>query len=134
MEQFLNKKYKLDRTENFEAMMKEMGFNSVMIKIAKTFTTVVQLTKKGDVYSLNSTIMLFSTSQKFKLGEGKNVTTSDGRKVINIFEIEGNKLIEKQIGEKTLIIEREYSDDQMIARAGFENGVKKLILLLINFY
>ena len=105
-------------------MMKEMGFNSVMIKIAKTFTTVVQLTKKGDVYSLNSTIMLFSTSQKFKLGEGKNVTTSDGRKVINIFEIEGNKLIEKQIGEKTLIIEREYSDDQMIARAGFENGVK----------
>lgn len=71
--------------------------------------------KSDDTYSLNSTIMLLTVSQKFKLGEGKDVTTQDGRKVNNIFTIEGNKLIEKQIGEKTMTITREFFDDQMIA-------------------
>lgn len=77
-------------------------------------TTTVQLTKKGDEYSLNSTILLLTTSQKFKVGEAKDVTTQDGRKVKNVFTIEDNKLIEQQIGEKTLTIVREYSDDELI--------------------
>lgn len=77
-------------------------------------TTTVQLVKTDDLYSLNSTILFLTTSQKFKVGEAKDVTTQDGRKVKNIFTIEGNRLIEQQIGEKTLTIIREYSDDQLI--------------------
>lgn len=78
-------------------------------------TTTVQLVKKDDsTYSLNSTILLMTTSQKFKLGEEKEVTTLDGRKIKNIFTIQGNTLIEKQLGEKSLTITREFSDDQMI--------------------
>lgn len=77
-------------------------------------TTTVQLTKKDDEYSLNSTILLLTTSQKFKVGEAKDVTTQDGRKVKNVFTIEDNKLIEQQIGDKTLTIVREYSDDELI--------------------
>lgn len=57
---------------------------------------------------------MLTTSQKFKVGEEKDVTTQDGRKIKNVFTIEGNKLIEKQIGEKTLTIIREYSDDELI--------------------
>lgn len=78
-------------------------------------TTTVQLVKKDDeTYSLNSIIMLLKTSQLFKLDEEKEVTTADGRKVMNSFSIEGNKLIEKQIGEKSMVIEREFFDDQLI--------------------
>lgn len=119
LEKFLGKKYKLDRTENFDAIMIELGINSILRKISKTLTTVVQLTRKEDVYSLNSTILLLTTSQKFKLGEGKDVTTQDGRKVNNIFTIEDNKLIEQQIGEKTFTIVREYFDEEMIVTATF---------------
>jgi formylmethanofuran:tetrahydromethanopterin formyltransferase len=86
-----------------------------MRKLAQTITTTVQLVKKSETdYSLNSTLLLLTTSQKFKLGEEKSVTTVDGRKVKNVFTIEGNKLIEKQLGEKDLIIERVFFSDQLI--------------------
>lgn len=86
--------------------------------------TTVQLTKKDENYSLNTTILLFSTSQKFKLGEELDVVTLDKRKVKNVFTIEDNMLIEKQIGEdKTLTITREFFDEQMIAKATF-GGVR----------
>ena len=124
MDKFLNKKYKVERMINFDEMMKEMSMNSVVRRIASAFSTITQLTKKDDEYSLNIIIMFFTASQTFKAGEGKDITTSDGRKVFNIFEIDGNKLLEKQIGEKTMIIEREFFDDQLIVKAGFENGVK----------
>ena len=104
-----------------------------MRRIAKTFTTVVQLTKKDDRYSLNSTILFFSTSQKFILGEATDVVTVDKRKVKNVFTIEENKLIEKQIGEdKTLTIIREYFDEELIVTATF-GGVRHLQLSLITF-
>lgn len=87
----------------------------MMRKIAKTITTTVQLVKKDDgSYVLNSTLMLITMPQKFRLGEEKEVTTNDGRKVKNSFTIEGNVLTEHQIGEKYFLIIREFSEDEMI--------------------
>jgi hypothetical protein len=123
MEKFFGKKYKTETVENLDEFLIEMGMNSLMRKIAKTLTTTLQLVKKNDgSYSLNTTILLFSTSQKFTLGVGKDVTTSDGRKVSNIFYMEGNKLIEKQIGERTLTVEREFFDEHLIATAAFSGS------------
>lgn len=124
MEKFLSKKYKLERSENLDEMLMEMGMNSLTRKIAKSLPTKVQLTKEGDIYTLHTTILLLSTSQKFKLEEGKDITTPDGRKVHNSFYIEGNKLIEKQVGEKTMTITREFFEHEMIVKSGFENGVR----------
>jgi len=91
------------------------GINAMMRKLAATLTTTVQLVKKDDTnYSLNTTILLFSTSQKFVLNEEKDITTADGRKVANSFSIEDNRLIEKQIGEKSMIIVREFFDNELI--------------------
>lgn len=95
-------------------------------------TTTVQLVKKDDVYSLISYFLLLTTSQKFKVGEAKDVTTQDGRKIKNIFTIEGNKLIEQQIGEKTMTIVREYSDDQMIVTSTIGNVVCTSWCKLVN--
>lgn len=106
--------------------------NALMRKVAKTFTTVVQLTKKEDRYSLNTTILFFSTSQKFVLSEETDVVTADKRKVKNVFTIEENKLIEKQIGvDKTLTIIREYFDEELIVTASF-GGVRLLHFLFIR--
>lgn len=86
-----------------------------MRKIAKTITTTVQLVKKDDgSFSLNSTLMLITIPQKFKLGEEKDVKTQDGRQVKNSFTIEGNILTELQVGEKTFVIVREFFEDEMI--------------------
>lgn len=95
-----------------------------MKKIAKTLTTTVQLVKKpDDSYVLYSTVLLVTTPQKFTLGEEKELTTSDGRKIKNVFTMDGNKLTEKQIGEKTMIVEREFFDDVMIAKASIGDVV-----------
>lgn len=70
-------------------------------------------------------MMLLTTSQKFKLDEEKEVTTTDGRKVKNVFTIDGHTLTEKQIGEQTLTIVREFFDDEMIATSYYGNVVCK---------
>lgn len=86
-----------------------------MRKVAKSLTTKVQLVKLDDsTYSLNTVIMLLTTSQKFKLNEEKEIKTQDGRSVKNSFSIDGNTLTEKQIGEKPMTIVREFFDDEMI--------------------
>lgn len=95
----------------------------MMRKIASSMSTTVELVRKTDLqYCLISTILLMTTSQKFILNEGKDVTTVDGRKVKITFSIDGNKLIENQIGEKSLVIIREFYEDEMIVTSTI-NGV-----------
>lgn len=87
----------------------------------------MQLTKDGEKYSLNSKILLVKHSQVFTPKEEVHVDkTLDGRKIINIFTIEGNKLIEKQIeldNSRTLTITREFFDEEMIVETTY-GGVR----------
>jgi hypothetical protein len=96
-------------------------------------STTVQLVRKTDVqYSLNSTILLMTTSQIFILNEEKDVTTLDGRKVRITFSIDGNKLIENQIGERSLVIIREFYEDEMIVTSTIGGVVCKSWCKLVN--
>lgn len=88
-------------------------------------STTIQLVRKGDEYTLNTKMLLLTTSQKFKLDEEKEVTTPDGRKVKNMFTVDGNTLTEKQIGDRNLTIVREFFDDEMIATSYCGNVVCK---------
>lgn len=84
-------------------------------KLAQNTKSTLQLVKKDDgSYSLNSTIMFITMPNVFRLGEEKDITTQDGRKVKNTFTIEGNVLTEHQLGVKNFVIVREFSDDEMI--------------------
>jgi hypothetical protein len=56
--------------------------------------------------------------QKFVLNQETENVTIDGRKVKNLFTLEGNKLIERQIEpnrEVTLI--REFTENQMLGKS-----------------
>ena len=104
-----------------------------MRKLSSSMTTTVQLVKKDDgQYSLNSTILLITTSQKFRLNEAKDVNTIDGRKVKITFSMEGNKLIENQVGEKTMTIVREFFDEEMIATTSIRDVVCKSWCKLVD--
>jgi hypothetical protein len=110
-----------------------------MRKIGKTLPTVVQLTKDGDKYSLNSKILVLKHSQVFTPGEEVPVDkTLDGRKIINIFTIEGNKLIEKQIeldNARTMTITREFFDQELIVETTY-GGVRinYLFMCILIFF
>ncbi|KAJ6635556.1 Fatty acid-binding protein, muscle [Pseudolycoriella hygida] len=125
LEPFLNKKYKLYRTENSVELMDLMDLTGIKRKVASSLSATVQLVRNGDKYTLKTRHLILRTNQTFKLGEEKNVTTGDGRKVKNEFTIDGNKLTEKQIGEIALTIVREFSDEEMIQTYYCENVVSK---------
>lgn len=109
------------------------GINAIMRKLASSIPTTVQLIKKpDDSYSLNTFMWMLSTSQKFLLGDEKDVTTTDGRKVKSVFTIEGNNLIERQMGEKTLLIVREFFDEEMIATTSMGDVVCKAWCKLVD--
>lgn len=99
--------------------------NALLRKVASSMSTTVQLVKNSDEYTLHTKMLLLTISQKFKLGEEKEITTTDGRKVKNVFTIDGNILTEKQIGEKTFTIIREFFDDEMLATSYYGNAVCK---------
>lgn len=58
--------------------------------------------------------MFITMPNKFVLGEEKDVTTQDGRKVKNTFTLKDNILTEQQIGDKHFVIVRDFGDDEMI--------------------
>lgn len=51
-------------------------------------------------------------------GEETNAITLDGRNIRNIFTIEGNKLIERQIEpEREVILIREFFDNEIVGQS-----------------
>lgn len=109
----LNKKYKLDSSENFEEIMKALGVGLFTRKIGAATSPVMELTKEGDVYTLTSESTFKNTVTKFKLGEEFDEETPDGRNVKSIVTQEGNKLIQIQKGDKTTKIVREFSPEEV---------------------
>lgn len=87
--------------------------------------STTELTKINESeYGLVTTIPIKSVVQKFTPGEEIIQNTMDGRTVKNIFEIEGNILIEHQIEDKRIVkITREFYDNEMTGETEFR-GIK----------
>lgn len=114
------KKYKLDKSENFEEYMKALGVGLIMRKMGNQVYPTVELIKEGDSYTLNTTSTFKSSSIKFKEGEEFDEVTVDGRNVKSTCTFEGeNKLLHEQKDSKdgTLVskISREFNAHEMIA-------------------
>lgn len=114
MDQFLNKKYKLSTSENFEEIMKALGVGLFTRKIGAAVSPVMELTKEGDEYALSSKSTFKDTLIKFKLGEEFDEETPDGRMVKSVITQEGNnKLVQIQKGDKTTKIIREFLPEEV---------------------
>jgi len=116
MDAFLNKKYKLATSENFDEYMKALGVGLVTRKMGNTVSPVVELKKEGDVYTLTSSSTFKTTVISFEPGKGFDEETADGRKVKTTMTIDGNKLTQVQKGvDRTTTIVREFTADEMKA-------------------
>ncbi|XP_044737990.1 probable fatty acid-binding protein isoform X3 [Chrysoperla carnea] len=112
---YLNKKYKLAKSENFDDYMKALGVGLVTRKMGNAVSPVVELTKNDDEYTLTSSSTFKNVVLKFKPDVEFDQETPDGRKVKALIKIDGNKLIETQkdgSGKETLIT-REFTPDQV---------------------
>ncbi|XP_018915178.2 LOW QUALITY PROTEIN: fatty acid-binding protein, muscle [Bemisia tabaci] len=113
VDQYLNKKYKLDSSENFEEIMKALGVGLFTRKVGAAVSPVMELTKDGDTYTLTSKSTFKDTTTNFKLGEEFDEETPDGRNVKSVITQEGNKLIQIQKGDKVTKIVREFTPEEV---------------------
>lgn len=110
MKPFSNqKKYKLvQRDENFNDFLSifllnfdSSGLSWVETKLAKQFRTVTESTKTDDgFFHLKTNVKIFTRDQKFQPSVEIIQKNVGGSLVKNILWIEGNRLIEQQIGAK----------------------------------
>ncbi|KAG5681925.1 hypothetical protein PVAND_011328 [Polypedilum vanderplanki] len=121
-----NKKYKLDRSENFDEFLKELGVNYLIRKMANSTTSTVELVKLDDeTYSFNTTSTFRSQELKFKLNEEFTEKRMDGAEVKSTITFEGNKMIQRQKGDKEIVLERVFTQDELILTCTVNNVVAK---------
>ncbi|XP_049879616.1 sodium/calcium exchanger regulatory protein 1-like [Pectinophora gossypiella] len=93
---FLNKKYKMVSSENFDEFMKAIGVGLITRKAANAVTPTVELKKEGDQYNLVTSSTFKTTEMKFKPGEEFDEDRADGAKVKSVCTFEGNVLKQVQ--------------------------------------
>ncbi|XP_014096051.1 probable fatty acid-binding protein [Bactrocera oleae] len=121
------KKYKLEKSENFDEYMKELGVGMVMRKMGNSVSPTVELKKDGETYTFTTTSTFKTSSINFKLGKEFDEETLDGRKVKSVITLEGNKLVQEQKGDKPSTIVREFTDSELVTTLTI-NGVKSVRL------
>lgn len=85
--------------------------------MAGTFSSTVQLVKEGEnSYSFNTVSTFRTQSLKFTPNEEFIEETMDGKKKKCLITFEGNKMIQQQTGENAVRIEREFTENQLIAK------------------
>ena len=136
MDQFLNKKYKFEEADEYfndyligigkfnRSLHNALSFNRISFlglnfinrKLAKSIPSMTEIVKLNEnEYGLNTIVPFKTNQQRFVIGQETENITIDGRKIKNIFTLDGNKLIEKQMEpnrEVTLI--REFNAKQML--------------------
>ncbi|XP_063223521.1 fatty acid-binding protein, muscle-like isoform X2 [Bacillus rossius redtenbacheri] len=132
MDAFLNKKYKLSSSDNFDEYMKALNVGLVTRKMGNTVSPTIELKKAGDEYSLQTTSTLKSTTITFKLGQEFDEETADGRKVKSTVTFDGNKMVHNQKGEKDTVIIREFSADEVKATMTADNVVCTRVYKLVE--
>lgn len=95
------------------------GYSWLETKLAKQLPTIVELTKADDgFYHLITNVKIFTRVQKFLPDVEIEQKSVEGSLVKNTFRIEGDRLIETQVGAKTVTIIRTFS----------ETGIKSKLL------
>lgn len=109
------KKYKLEKSENFDEYMKALGVGMVLRKMGNSVSPTVELIKQGDNYEFHTISTFKSSVIKFKIDEEFEEETLDGRKVKTVMKFDGdNKLVQEQKGDKPSTIIREWKGDELI--------------------
>ncbi|KAL6732018.1 hypothetical protein Aduo_002825 [Ancylostoma duodenale] len=89
-------KWVLDKSENFDEYMKEVGVGLITRTAAAHLKVNLEIKKEGDKWIFLQTSTFKNSTLEFKLGEEFEETTPDGRKLKAKIELVDGKLVHKQ--------------------------------------
>lgn len=118
---YLNKKYELSSSENFDAVLEAVGVSFLMRQIGNLAKPVIWLTESNGVYTLAATSLFKDVSLAFRIGDKFDEETPDGRKVKSVVTQERNKLTHTQKGAKTMVTVREFTPTQVKTTVSVDN-------------
>ncbi|XP_063695708.1 fatty acid-binding protein-like [Culicoides brevitarsis] len=109
------KKYKLEKSENFEEFLVALGVGYLLRKLGNSVVPVIEMIQDGDYYVLKQSTTIRNVEIRFKPNEEFIEQTPDGRKTRTVitFETE-NVLIQRQLDGKPVTIVREFGEEELI--------------------
>ncbi|XP_054165749.1 fatty acid-binding protein-like [Oppia nitens] len=118
-------KYKMTKSENFGNFLEELGVGFVLRAIASRAHPDYHITQNDDDSYTLKTVSEFKTSEiTFKFGEPFEESRMDGATVNSTITRNGNKWIQKQVGDSnTVTIVRDFRPDGTIRVTGVVNEV-----------
>ena len=129
---FLLGDWKLDTSDNFENLMKELGVGFVLRKIGNSTKPNIKFEKEGDEWTQTTTSAIKTHQIKFILDQEFKEETLDGRKCLSTCSVVDGKFVHTQKDEKTgkvqLVTTRELESPGVVKAVSFS-----LIYNLISF-
>ena len=117
MDSFIGK-YKCNFAKKYDEFMKALDVNILVRKAATVSSPVMEVSKEGDRWCIQTSTSLKSMELKFELGKKFEETTADGREVTAVVTLDGNKFVTvqkaKKAGEKSTKSIREFNGDEVV--------------------
>ncbi|XP_051888996.1 fatty acid-binding protein 1, liver-like [Pristis pectinata] len=105
-------KYELESLENFEQLLKALGFSDDIVQKYKDKSSVVEFVQNGDSFQCTYHFGNRATTNNFTIGQKSEFVSFTGHKVEGLAKLEGeNKLV---ITMQGLTVMTELSGDRMI--------------------
>ncbi|CAG2104142.1 unnamed protein product [Medioppia subpectinata] len=105
--------FKLVSSENFDALLRELGVSEEVVKSVQNTTQELEITKAGDVYT-SKTISPNRTHEiKFELGKEFDEPRPDGKTVKSVVVADGNRLVQTSKSDKEVKVVREYNGNEL---------------------
>lgn len=114
MQRYLNKRFKLVRSDNFDAYLRYSKIRLFFRKLAHVVKPVVKLYEQDGKYTFQTLWGVTETTMTFRPGVPFGEIRVDGSQVKSLVEFSDNKMIQYQtLGEFQTTILREFSDKQL---------------------
>ncbi|CAJ0928638.1 unnamed protein product [Ranitomeya imitator] len=125
-----NGTWKVDRSENYDKFMEEMGVNVVKRKLAAHDNLKITIQQDGDKFNVKESSTFRSIEINFTLGVTYEYSLADGTELSGAWVIEGDKLVgtfARKDNGKQLRTNRVITGDELVQTYVYEGVEAKRI-------
>ncbi|XP_016351412.1 fatty acid-binding protein, intestinal [Sinocyclocheilus anshuiensis] len=125
-----NRTWKVDRNENYEKFMEEMGINMVKRKLASHDNLKITLEQTGDKFHVKEVSTFRTLEIDFTLGVPFDYSLADGTELTGSWVMEGDTLkgtFTRKDNGKVLITTRKIIGDELVQSYSYEGVEAKRI-------